>query len=239
MSPLLTFHICAGAVGILSGVASMSVRKGSRNHALAGSVFVIAMLLMSATGAYIGASKFISTGQGYQVANILVGLITFYLVATAWITGRRRQKKTAPVDWAAALCSFALAATYLRCGIQTVNGAPWTKTGLPAPIYFVFGSVAVLAFSGDVHLLIAHGLTGTPRLRRHLWRMCTAMLIAVLSFFLGQAKHFPEKLVTTHLNIVPVLATLIYLIIWLFRVRSHKRKRSTAPPGQPATAHNG
>ena len=35
-SPILFLHIAAGIVGILSGTAAMSFRKGSPRHALAG-----------------------------------------------------------------------------------------------------------------------------------------------------------------------------------------------------------
>ena len=45
-SSILVIHVCGGVVGLLSGVAAMSFRKGSRRHGLAGNVFVIAMLIM-------------------------------------------------------------------------------------------------------------------------------------------------------------------------------------------------
>ena len=50
-SPLLPVHISADVVGILSGAAALSFRKGSPRHILAGKVFVIAMLALSASGA--------------------------------------------------------------------------------------------------------------------------------------------------------------------------------------------
>ena len=39
-SPVLIVHICAGTLGLLSGTAAMSFRKGSPRHVLAGKVFV-------------------------------------------------------------------------------------------------------------------------------------------------------------------------------------------------------
>src|SRR5271165_7003658 len=38
-SPILIGHICAGTLGLLSGTAAMSFRKGSPRHALAGKIF--------------------------------------------------------------------------------------------------------------------------------------------------------------------------------------------------------
>jgi hypothetical protein len=39
--PLLVLHITAGTLGMLSGFVAIFLRKGSRQHGLAGSVFVI------------------------------------------------------------------------------------------------------------------------------------------------------------------------------------------------------
>ena len=71
-------------------------------------------------------------------------------------------------------------------------------------------------------MLTDGGILGSARLRRHLWRMCTAMLITVLSFFIGQAKVLPVWLVQTHINAVPVVATLMFLIFWLVRMQVRK-----------------
>jgi len=38
-SPILVLHICAGSLGLLSGTAAMSFRKGSARHVLAGKVW--------------------------------------------------------------------------------------------------------------------------------------------------------------------------------------------------------
>jgi uncharacterized membrane protein len=75
-SPLLPVHIARGIAGILSGTAALIFRKGSPQHVLAGKVFVIAMLALSASGTTMAVIK-------HQTTNVLGGpLITFYLVAT-------------------------------------------------------------------------------------------------------------------------------------------------------------
>jgi len=83
-SPVLVFHISAGTVALLSGTAAMSFRKGSHCHRLTGNVFVIAMLGLSASGAYLGLVK-------NRMLNGLQGVLTLYLVATAWWTAGRRD----------------------------------------------------------------------------------------------------------------------------------------------------
>jgi uncharacterized membrane protein len=81
---LIVFHIWAGTVALLSGAVAMSLRKGSRRHALAGDVFVISMMCMSGSGATVGIVKYLVTNSQAQLANFLSALLTFYLVATAW-----------------------------------------------------------------------------------------------------------------------------------------------------------
>ena len=68
--PVLVIHICAGLVGLLSGAAAMSFRKGSRRHGLAGNLFFIAMLVMGSSAAYLG--------------NVFGGLFACYMVTTGW-----------------------------------------------------------------------------------------------------------------------------------------------------------
>jgi uncharacterized membrane protein len=59
-SPLLPVHITAGILGILSGSAAMSFRKGSSRHVLAGRVFVVSMLTMAAAAVYLAVHKHLS-----------------------------------------------------------------------------------------------------------------------------------------------------------------------------------
>src|SRR5713101_5150681 len=94
--PLLVFHIMAGIIAILSGTAAMSFRKGSPRHALAGKIFVISMLTMAASAVYLAALK-------HQNNNVGGGVLTFYLVATAWVTAKRRDGETSIFDWVALL----------------------------------------------------------------------------------------------------------------------------------------
>src|SRR5260370_5825667 len=84
-SLLLPVHISAGILGILSGATALSFRKGSRRHAQAGKVFVIAMLTLGASAVYLAFIK-------NQIGNVLGGTFAFYLVATAWETARRGDR---------------------------------------------------------------------------------------------------------------------------------------------------
>jgi hypothetical protein len=123
-SPVLVFHISAGTLSLLSGTAAMSFRKGSHRHRVTGNVFVIAMLCLSASGAYLGFMK-------HQTLNGLQGVLTFYLVATAWFTARRRDAEVGAFDWSALPVPLAVGAALVTYGLEAVNSPAGIKGGYP------------------------------------------------------------------------------------------------------------
>jgi hypothetical protein len=211
-SPILLFHICAGLLGLLSGAVAMSFRKGSSRHALAGKVFVLSMLNMAASGVYMAFMK-------SQPGNVMGGTLTFYLVATAWMTARRRAGGTGIFDWGALLVALAVASVTVTYGLEAANSQTGLKHGYPAGPYFFLGSVALLASVGDIRMLVHGGVSGTQRVARHLWRMCFGLFIASSSVFLARQHLFPVLLRKTGVLVLLSILPLLLMIFWLFRVR--------------------
>jgi hypothetical protein len=211
-SPLLLLHIIAGTLGMLSGFVAVFLRKGSRRHGIAGKVFVIAMLTLSATGVYLAIMK-------SQPGNVLGGALTFYLVATAWMTARRRDGEPGIFDWGALLVVLGIAAVELTLGLEAAMSPTGMKYDYPPWPYFIFGSVAALAMVGDVRMLVRNGISGAHRIARHLWRMCFALFIAAASIFLARQQVFPAFLRETGALIFLSFLPLGLLIFWLIRVR--------------------
>ncbi len=232
-TPLLIVHICAGTLAVLAGFTALFVRKGTRLHRGSGSIFVASMLVMAAGGAWVAFTK-------SQPMNVVAGLFTLYLVATAWLTVRRREMETGRAEIGLVLAGLAVGVGSLMVGWIAAHSATGLKSGDPAAGFFVFGTLALLAAAGDIRMLIRGGVSGPGRLARHLWRMCFAMFIAAGSFFLGQsgdpvlrqsglrARLFPEAVRQTHLPEVPVILILVLMIFWLIRVRF---ARPTRPAG--------
>lgn len=212
-SPILLFHICAGIVGMLSGFVAVSFRKGSRRHGIAGDLFVIAMMILSATGAYMGFMK-------SQPGNVLGGALTFYLVTTAWITVTRRDHdgKASFFDWSALSVISAVAAVEVTYGLEAAFSQTGLKYGYPPGPYFFLGSVAILATVGDLRMLVRGGVFGAQRIARHLWRMCFALFIASASIFLARPHLFPAVLRRTGVLFLLSFMPLILMIFWLVRV---------------------
>src|SRR3954463_11579671 len=110
-SPMLIVHICVGTLSLLSGAAAMSFRKGSRWHRMAGNVFVFSMVIMGMAASYIAALK-------HDSGNVTAGLLTFYLMLTAWLTARRRHGETSNVDWLLLLIPLVLGSLTVIAGVD-------------------------------------------------------------------------------------------------------------------------
>ena len=210
--PILVIHICGGVVGILAGFAAMSFRKGSRWHRVAGNVFFVAMIVMGTSAVYLG--------------NVVGGLLACYLVATAWLTGRRREAKTNIFDWGAFLFALSVGVFLVVHGVRLVTGAVAPKPGIPTGMIFFLGFVTLIAAAGDIRMLVRGGVFGRQRIARHLWRMCFSFFIATGSFFLGQQQVFPKAWRGAAVWLVPALLPLAAMIFWLIRIRFTTSGRS-------------
>ena len=217
----LTLHIGAGSVGILSGAAALSVRKGERLHRMFGTVFFVSMLVMAVMATCLAVLI-------QQRGNVAGGIVAFYLVATAWMTVRRKEGTTGPSDRIAFLLALAAGAMFLIWGMQASASPTGRLEGYPAPLYYIVGSFATFAAALDLKVILRGGISGVPRIARHLWRMCTALFFATGSFFIGQQKVMPAFMHGSPILFALGLAPLVVMIFWLIRVRFAKQFRSAA-----------
>lgn len=222
---LLTIHIIAGSVGIITGFVALFAVKGATLHRKIGIVFVVAMLTMSLLGATIAAA-FNAAPQ----INVPVGLLTAYLVITSLMTVRPPASGSRGLNIGLMLLAMALTATLVFSGLNMAAG-PLAKF---AGVFFIFALIALLATVGDIRMLRSGPLQGTFRLARHLWRMSTALLIAAFSFFIGQAKVIPKPIRIIPLLLIPPLVVLVTMLYWLWRVRFRKSLRGIVRR-EPAT----
>ncbi|RXH57137.1 DUF2306 domain-containing protein [Granulicella sibirica] len=209
--PLLILHILGGSVSLLAGTVAMIARKGDRVHRVSGNVFTLGMLTLATSGFWLAILK-------SQVSNVIASVLTFYLIGSAWLAGRRRNE-TGVLDWSGLVLCLTSAAGVLTLGVRAVSSAAGTDNGAPAAMSFIFGGILLLAAVGDIRMLAHGGITGRPRIVRHLWRMCIGLFIASGSFFLGQPQVFPVWLRGSIYLIVPALLPLPLMIFWLIRVR--------------------
>jgi hypothetical protein len=224
--PILLVHVSGGSVGLLSGAATLSFRKGSRPHGVAGNVFFVAMLTASAAGTYLAL-------RNSEMDNVFGGVLTFYLVATAWVTARRRDSGTDIFDWLGLLVAVSIAAVAVIFGIEAAYSPAGTHGGSPASAYVLPGFVALLAAIGDARMLLRGGIGGAQRIARHLWRMCFALFVAAASIFLARPQLFPPLLTKTHVLVILGVLPLILMVFWLARVRFTNAFKSTPAISNP------
>ncbi len=208
---LLWLHIGGAAAGLVAGGAAMAFRKGGRLHRAAGNAFFVGMLAMAGVGAAV--APFLPT---QQVPNTMAGVFTRDLVATGWATVRRRPGRIGRFEVGALLVALSAAAAGAVLGWMNAH----SPHPLPQPegtVFYLFATVAALAATGDINMIRRGGLSGAPRIARHLWRMSAALLIAAGSFA-GQPKAIPAFLRGSPLLSLPMLAALALMVFWLFRV---------------------
>lgn len=228
MDVTLTAHVMGGVLGILFGFTALYTAKGGSVHRRSGLLFVYAMLTMSLLGATLAIVR-----HNAPQSNASVGLLTAYFVMTALTTVRPPSVGVRRVDIGLMLVALAIGAALFTFGAEAKMTPKGTLNGMPAVGYFVFGSIALMAGAGDIRMLRSAALRGAPRLTRHLWRMCAALFIAAASFFLGPTRRIPEIMRIPWLLPVPVLAILVTMLYWLWRVRSKRTIRGLVEAGAP------
>ncbi|HST36843.1 MAG TPA: hypothetical protein VLK25_09485 [Allosphingosinicella sp.] len=216
-------HVVAGSAALLAGAGALAVRKGGRLHARIGTIFFAAMLVLTLSGALIAAFK-------PERATAVIGIITCYLVATAWRSAKRRGGRAGRFELAALAVILACGSAELGFGLQALNSPRGRIDLLPYQPMFVFGGLALLAAALDLNFILRRQLSGAQRIGRHAWRMSAAMLIATTSFFQGQQDIFPAAWRGMAIWYLPALAVLAAMLFWIFRVRFGGAWRKW-PPG--------
>ena len=212
-------HIVAGCVVVLSGYIALYATKGARLHRRSGMLFIYAMLTTAVGGMAIAAVRDVA-----PAINIPAGLLTSYLVITSLTTLRPPAAGGRWLNLGGLLVALAICLTSLTVGFEAVaNGG--TRKGMPAFPFFMFGVAALFASVGDVRVIRSGAFRGAARLARHLWRMCFALFIGAISFFIGQAEVFPKPIRIRPLLALPVLAVLATMFYWLWRVRIRRNLR--------------
>ena len=213
-------HVGAGTFGLVSGMVAAFARKGGRLHRAAGNVFFVSMTVMAAFAAYLGVVV-------PDRINIFIATFTAYLVATAWLTVRRKEGTAGLAEKIALAVAIVLCAPFAILSFQLALGLPplFTSTvALKGPVLvaiYVFTAVLAIAAISDARVVLASGISGAPRIARHLWRMCLGLTLATGSAFTnGLARLLPDSYhVPPLVFFLPQLVPLGLLVFWMVRVR--------------------
>ena len=204
-----------------SGLAALAVRKGERLHRRFGTIFVVSMIVMAAMAIPLAAIL-------HQMNNLVAGFLTFYFVGTAWMTVRRKEGTIGLFEKVALGMAVTISALFLIWGLQASASPTGRVYGYsPGTFYFV-ATFSAFAAALDFRVIRRGGISGVPRIARHLWRMCYALFGAVTAFIGQQLKMMPALMHYWPVFLPLVLAPLVVMIFWLIRIRFTSRFKSAA-----------
>jgi hypothetical protein len=218
---VLPTHIIAAALVLVSGFVALSAMKGARLHRRSGMLFVYASVAMCATATVMT----IATGD---TMNAIVAVMTAYLVITGLTAVRPPSAQWRRLDAGLMLLALVLGLATLTFGLEALASASGEKYGIPAVPFFIISSVGLLGGAGDLRMIRSRGLRRTPRLVRHLWRMCFALWTTVFAFFGSRtrvATIFPRPLLIPPVRMLPILLVFLAMLYWLWRVRVRRSLR--------------
>ena len=215
MNVVYSVHILMGALALTAGYLALYSRKGARLHRRSGLLFVVTMLVMSVGGVALALGR-----NAAPFVNVPAALITAYLVVTSLTTVRPVASRGRLLLGILSVVALVVGLASLWFGVEAATSANGRgRDGMPWFPFALFGVTGTVASIGDIRILVRGPLTGARRLTRHLWRMTFALFVAALSFFIGQAKVIPEPYRNRMLLALPVLAVLVTLVYWVWRVR--------------------
>jgi hypothetical protein len=177
-------------------------------------VFFVSMLVMAIFAAWL------AIAIPGQMSNLLGAILTFYLVATGWLTVRQKQRTVGRAEKLALAASLCICVGLGGLSVAAAAGAvPGVKGQLLIATYMVT-AIAAIGAAGDARLVLQGGIAGTSRVARHLWRMLTALFLSFGSGFgNGLARLLPGPFHgPPPLFLAPMLLPLGLLIYWMIRV---------------------
>jgi uncharacterized membrane protein len=213
-------HIGAGTLALVSGSVAAFARKGARLHRAAGTVFFASMVVMAVFAIWL------AIAVPGQIVNVFIATFTLYLVGTAWLTVRRKEGTIGLSEKFAVAVAIILCAPFAILSFQLATGmTPLFESAVPfkGPVLIaIYGFTSVLAIAAisDAQVVLAGGITGAPRIARHLWRVCLGLTLAAGSAFTnGLARFLPGPYHVPLAFFLPQFVPLALLLFWMIRVR--------------------
>ena len=199
---LLTIHIAAGSVALLTAAVALLTAKGQKWHILSGRVYAVAMTLVFLTAVPLAL-------LGEDVFLLLIAFFSFYLVFAGWRFARNRRGGPHPVDWAAAAIMLT---TGLGMGVYGgmlfgAGESQWVTMTLFAAI-----AVALGVADGLYHRL--RRATGGRRIARHLTNMLAATIATVTAVLVVNVETNPAWIAW----ILPTVVITPFIVWWNIRI---------------------
>ena len=156
MRLVLTAHILAGSIGLITGFIALFVIKGAKLHRRVGLAFVYSMLAMALAGGTMAIVKNI----GVKV-NIPSAVLTAYLVLTSLAAVRAPSPRARLFTFTAMLAVIPVAAFDFIIAADLLTDEKNRGFAIP---FFAIGVLGVFAIAGDIRVIRFGPLTGSRRI---------------------------------------------------------------------------
>ena len=193
---MLILHIVAGAFVLLCGLGALCSSKGQRLHRLSGNTFFLSMLLLGGTAMFLDDDP-------------TMAVLAIYFTTTAWAIVMRKENTTGWLEIVAMIAIAVVSASLFYNATTSTSLNPTYRS-----IFYVYASIAGFAAILDVNMIIRGGLAGKHRLARHAWRICFALLGAVMSFTANTVEYWPDFINSWAL----VCLTIAVMFFWVIRI---------------------
>ncbi len=204
---LLSVHIAAGTIALLTAAFALSTAKGGANHVRAGRVYAMAMTAVFITAvplALLGADIFL----------LFIAFFSFYMVFAGWRFARNRHGHPRVADWAAvaimALTGLGMEAFAV---ILALNGDDQWVT------LVIFGFIAFGLALADAIYYRNLPANYVRRISRHLTNMMAGTIATVTAVLVVNVATNPAWIAW----ILPTVVITPLIVWWNFRVARRGR----------------
>jgi hypothetical protein len=177
-----------------------------------------------------GFACYLAVAMPGQIVNLFIGTFALYLVATGWLTVRRKAGAVGVPERIALAVAVILCAPFVILSFQLATGLPpffKSAVSFEGPVLiaiYSFTAVLAIAAVGDARMVLAGGLAAAPRIARHLWRMCLGLTMAAGSAFTnGVPRLLPGPYHVPPAFFLPQFVPVAFLVFWMIRVRLTRR----------------
>jgi hypothetical protein len=218
---LLTIHIFAGTVALLSAIAATATVTFGRQHkwhVISGRVFVSGM-----AGVVVSAIPITLMKSNY--ALLMISIFSGYLVSAGWRFAKNRTAKTSAIDWVRVGVMAVTSIVLVTLGVKMILGN--NLNGITLSVFGVIGA-ALCAF--DVHAIRTQRAKGKTRIAYHLTMMLSGVIAATTAFFAVTIRFRPAFVVW----LAPTVLITPVIIWWNARV-----EKGRGPRGMPEKGTDG
>lgn len=199
---LIYIHAFFGGIGLITGLMSIFVKKGSINHKKAGKIFSFAMIISSLL------SLFIARMPNHEnLFLFLIGIFTIYMV----LAGNRSLTLKAKIKTKADLIDKSISgAMFLASIVMLIIGViGLTRHANNSILYVFFGAFGAFMTLKDFQTFRTFTEKKNAWLVSHLGRMVGALIASITAFLVAGL-----QIGTTLVWILPTILGTIYIIYW-------------------------